>query len=173
MTNALFGALGAMSPAQGTMNNLTFGNDQYQYYETICSGSPAGAGGLRRHVGRAHPHDQFAPDRSRKSWNCASPWCWRISTSGRARAAGADWNAGDGTSRTIRFLERMECAILSSHRSRRPRGLDGGGNGETGSTDIRAVDGKLRRLKASDQTVVEAGETVIVTTPTPGGYGRE
>ena len=41
VTNCLFGAMGAMANAQGTMNNLTFGNEQYQYYETICSGSPA------------------------------------------------------------------------------------------------------------------------------------
>jgi hypothetical protein len=44
VTNCLFGALGAMAAAQGTMNNLNFGNARYQYYETICSGSPAGPG---------------------------------------------------------------------------------------------------------------------------------
>ena len=44
VTNCLFGAVGAMAAAQGTMNNLTFGNDAYQYYETICSGAPAGPG---------------------------------------------------------------------------------------------------------------------------------
>jgi 5-oxoprolinase (ATP-hydrolysing) len=44
VTDTLFGALKALAAAQGTMNNLTFGNDRYQYYETICSGSPAGPG---------------------------------------------------------------------------------------------------------------------------------
>src|SRR5690606_14467820 len=65
VTNALFAAMGALANAQGTMNNLTFGNDKYQYYETICSGSPAG----RMNDGRGfhgtsgvHPHDQLAPD---------------------------------------------------------------------------------------------------------------
>ena len=64
VTNCLFGALGAMGPSQGTMNNLIFGNDVYQYYETICSGSPAGPG-LQRHRRGPRPHDQHAPDRPR------------------------------------------------------------------------------------------------------------
>ena len=82
------------------------------------------------------------------------------------------WHAGDGTKRTIRFLERMECAILSSHRNRPPEGIDGGGDGEVGMTQVRRADGRVETLRACDQTVLEAGEAVIVTTPTPGGFGR-
>ena len=73
----------------------------------------------------------------------------------------------------IRFLEEMECAILSSHRSRPPRGLDGGGDGQAGSTEVRRLDGRIETLRACDQTVLEAGEAVIVTTPTPGGFGQD
>ena len=80
--------------------------------------------------------------------------------------------AGDGTRRTIRFLETMDCAILSSHRSRPPRGLDGGGDGEAGSTRGAPARRPLETLRACDQTVLQAGEAVIVTTPTPGGYGK-
>jgi 5-oxoprolinase (ATP-hydrolysing) len=82
------------------------------------------------------------------------------------------WNGGDGTRRSIRFLEKMDCAILSSHRSRPPQGLDGGGDGEAGRTEVRRLDGTIERLRACDQTVLEAGEAVIVTTPTPGGFGK-
>jgi 5-oxoprolinase (ATP-hydrolysing) len=82
------------------------------------------------------------------------------------------WHAGDGTRRTIRFLERMECAILSSHRNRPPEGIDGGGNGEVGRTEVRRADGTVETLRACDQTVLEAGEAVIVTTPTAGGCGQ-
>jgi 5-oxoprolinase (ATP-hydrolysing) len=82
------------------------------------------------------------------------------------------WNAGDGTRRTVRFLERMECAILSSHRNRPPQGIEGGGDGEVGSTVVRSNDGAVETLKACDQTVLDAGEAVIVTTPTSGGFGR-
>jgi 5-oxoprolinase (ATP-hydrolysing) len=66
----------------------------------------------------------------------------------------------------------MECAILSSHRFGPPRGLDGGADGKPGRTEIRRLDGSIETLKACDQTVLEAGEAVIVTTPTPGGSGR-
>lgn len=82
------------------------------------------------------------------------------------------WNAGDGTRRTIRFLETMQCAILSSHRTVPPRGVDGGGDGQVGRTEVRRKDGRIEVLKACDQTVLEAGEAVIVTTPTAGGFGR-
>jgi 5-oxoprolinase (ATP-hydrolysing) len=175
VTNAIFGAMGALANAQGTMNNLTFGNDRYQYYETICSGSPAGRmNDGRGFAGTAGVHTHMTNSRltdpeilELRFPVVLEDFHIRPGSGGRGR-----FRAGDGTQRSIRFLERMECAILSSHRSHRPRGLDGGGNGETGSTDIRSVEGKLRRLKACDQTVVEAGETVIVTTPTPGGYGE-
>lgn len=82
------------------------------------------------------------------------------------------WTAGDGTERTIRFLERMECAILSSHRNRPPRGLNGGGDGRVGVTSVRRLDGRIEILRASDQTVLEAGEAVTVVTPTAGGFGN-
>ena len=82
------------------------------------------------------------------------------------------WPAGDGTSRTIRFRERMDCAILSSHRRVPPFGLAGGAAGEVGRTLVRRGDGRVEELKGCDQTVLEAGEAVTVITPTGGGYGR-
>jgi 5-oxoprolinase (ATP-hydrolysing) len=66
----------------------------------------------------------------------------------------------------------MECAILSSHRNRPPKGLDGGGDGEVGSTKVRRQDGSIETLMACDQTVLDAGDAVILTTPTPGGFGQ-
>ena len=78
---------------------------------------------------------------------------------------------GDGTRRTIRFRQTMDCAILSSHRKHPPRGVAGGGDGEMGRTEVRRLDGTLEQLEGCDQTVLQAGEAVIVTTPTPGGYG--
>jgi len=82
------------------------------------------------------------------------------------------FDAGDGTRRTIRFLQEMECAILSSHRTRPPEGMDGGGNGQVGKTEVRRLDGKVTVLRGCDQTVLQAGEAVIVTTPTSGGFGK-
>jgi 5-oxoprolinase (ATP-hydrolysing) len=81
------------------------------------------------------------------------------------------FRGGDGTLRRIRFLERMDCAILSSHRSIRPRGLAGGGDGEVGRTEVRRLDGRVEVLPACAQTVLEPGEAVTIVTPTAGGYG--
>ncbi|TGQ63850.1 5-oxoprolinase [Mesorhizobium sp. M00.F.Ca.ET.186.01.1.1] len=175
VTNALFGAMGAMANAQGTMNNLTFGNKKYQYYETICSGSPAGhMNSGRGFAGTSGVHTHMTNSRltdpeilELRFPVMLEDFHIRDGSGGKGK-----WNAGDGTRRTIRFLENMECAILSSHRNRPPQGLDGGGDGEAGSTKVRRKDGSVEVLKASDQTVLQAGEAVIVTTPTPGAFGR-
>ncbi|CDX13282.1 5-oxoprolinase [Mesorhizobium sp. ORS 3324] len=175
VTNALFGAMGAMANAQGTMNNLTFGNRQYQYYETICSGSPAGRmNSGRGFAGTSGVHTHMTNSRltdpevlELRFPVVLEDFHIRGGSGGKGK-----WNAGDGTKRTIRFLERMECAILSSHRNRPPQGLNGGGDGEAGSTKVRRNDGSIDVLKACDQTTLDAGEAVIVITPTPGGFGK-
>src|SRR5690606_25828826 len=175
VTNAMFGAMGALANAQGTMNNLTFGNRQYQYYETICSGSPAGCcnDGTGFHgTSGVHTHMTNSRLTDPEILELRFPvlledFHIREGSGGRGR-----WNAGDGTRRTIRFLETMQCAILSSHRTVPPRGVDGGGDGQVGRTEVRRKDGRIEVLKAGDQTVLEAGEAVIVTTPTAGGFGR-
>jgi 5-oxoprolinase (ATP-hydrolysing) len=175
VTNALFGAMGAMANAQGTMNNLTFGNNTYQYYETICSGSPAGQmNSGRGFSGTAGVHTHMTNSRltdpevlELRFPVLLEDFHIRAGSGGKGR-----WSGGDGTSRTIRFLEKMECAILSSHRNRPPQGLEGGGDGEIGSTEIRRSDGTIDVLQACDQTVLQPGDAVIVTTPTPGGFGK-
>jgi 5-oxoprolinase (ATP-hydrolysing) len=82
------------------------------------------------------------------------------------------WSAGDGISRTIRFLEPMQCTILSGHRRVRPFGLAGGEAGEVGRNSVRRKDGRVEQLKACDSTSVDAGEAVTIQTPTAGGYGK-
>jgi 5-oxoprolinase (ATP-hydrolysing) len=81
------------------------------------------------------------------------------------------WTSGDGTERVIRFLEPMDCAILSGYRRVRPFGLDGGETGETGENLVRRRDGRVERLQGCDQARLEAGDAIIVKTPTGGGYG--
>ncbi len=175
VTNALFGAMGALANAQGTMNNLTFGNNKYQYYETICSGSPAG----RMNSGRGfngtsgvHTHMTNSRLTDPEILELRFPVLLEDFHIREGSGGKGKWRAGDGTRRTIRFLQKMECAILSSHRSHAPRGVNGGGDGQTGRTEIRRVDGTLETLKACDQTMLDAGEAVIVTTPTSGGFER-
>jgi 5-oxoprolinase (ATP-hydrolysing) len=175
VTNAIFGALRAIANSQGTMNNLTFGNNEYQYYETICSGSPAG----RMNDGRGfagtsgvHVHMTNSRLTDPEILEMRFPvmlenFALRPGSGGKGAHA-----AGDGTTRTLRFLEKMDCAILSSHRSLTPKGIAGGGSGEPGSTKVRRLDGRVEVLRACDQTILEAGEAVTVITPTAGGYGR-
>jgi len=176
VTNALFAAMGALANAQGTMNNLTFGNETYQYYETICSGSPAG----RMNNGRGfhgtsgvHTHMTNSRLTDPEILELRFPVLLEDFHIRGGSGGKGKWNSGDGTRRTIRFLEKMECAILSSHRATAPRGIDGGGDGQLGRTEVRRRDGRIEVLKGCDQTVIEAGEAVIVTTPTAGGFGKE
>ncbi len=174
VTNALFGALGALAAAQGTMNNLTFGNARYQYYETICSGSPAGVSndgqgfdgtdGVHCHMTNSRLTD---PEVLEMRFPVVlEDFHIRTGSGGRGR-----WRSGAGTERRIRFRERMDLAILSSHRKLQPPGLAGGDPGERGTTHVRRADGRLEELAGCDQTVLEPGEAVIVRTPTGGGYG--
>jgi 5-oxoprolinase (ATP-hydrolysing) len=169
VTNCLFGAMQAMGASQGTMNNLTFGNDEYQYYETICSGSPAGPGyagtdGVHVHMTNSRLTD---PEILETRFPVVlEDFHIRTGSGGKGK-----WPAGDGTSRTIRFRRSMECAILASHRRVRPFGIAGGEPGELGRTYVRRLDGRIDELKGCDQTVLEAGEAVTVVTPTGGGYG--
>lgn len=170
VTNTLFGALQAMSCSQGTMNNLTFGNDQYQYYETICSGSPAGPGfngtsGVHVHMTNSRLTD---PEILETRFPVVlEDFHIRAGSGGKG-----EWTAGDGTSRTIRFLKTMDCAILASHRKVRPFGVKGGEPGQLGKTLVRRLSGEIEELKPSDQTLLQAGEAVTVITPTAGGYGK-
>jgi 5-oxoprolinase (ATP-hydrolysing) len=175
VTDAIFGAMGALANAQGTMNNLTYGNETYQYYETICSGSPAG----RMNDGRGfdgtsgvHTHMTNSRLTDPEVLELRFPVLLEDFHIRQGSGGVGRWCAGDGTIRTIRFLETMECAILSSHRAHPPRGLHGGADGEVGSTKVRRKDGSVDVLRACDQTVLQAGDAVVVITPTGGGLGR-
>jgi 5-oxoprolinase (ATP-hydrolysing) len=169
VTNCLFAALDAMGPSQGTMNNLTFGNARVQYYETICSGSPAGPGfdgtsGVHVHMTNTRLTD---PEILELRYPVVlEEFAIRRGSGGKGK-----WSAGDGTYRRIRFLERMDCAILAGFRKVRPYGLAGGQAGQLGENLVRRTSGEIERLDGCAQTVLEAGEAVIIVTPTGGGYG--
>ena len=170
VTNCLFGALGAMAAAQGTMNNLNFGNARYQYYETICSGSPAGPGFPGTDAVHTHMTNTRLTDPEILEFRypvLLEDFHIRKGSGGRG-----EWNAGDGIRRTIRFLEKMECTILSGHRRVAPFGLAGGGDGHVGENAVRRSGGAVEKLQGCDATVIDAGEAVIIQTPTAGGYGK-
>src|SRR5580692_8443147 len=170
VTNCLFGALGAMAAAQGTMNNLNFGNARYQYYETICSGSPAGPAFPGTDAVHTHMTNTRLTDPEVLEFRypvLLEDFHIRKGSGGRGR-----WSAGDGVVRTIRFLEKMECTILSGHRRVPPFGLGGGDDGQVGENCVRRIDGRVERLDGCDATIIDAGEAIIIQTPTAGGYGK-
>ena len=169
VTDTLFGALGALAAAQGTMNNLNFGNAKYQYYETICSGSPAGPGFPGTDAVHTHMTNTRLTDPEVLEFRypvLLEDFHIRANSGGKGH-----WNAGDGVRRTIRFLERMDCTILSGHRHIAPFGLAGGGAGEVGANSLRRKDGNVQKLQGCDAIVVDDGEAIIIQTPTAGGYG--
>jgi 5-oxoprolinase (ATP-hydrolysing) len=170
VTNCLFGALDAMAAAQGTMNNLNFGNARYQYYETICSGSPAGPGFPGTDAVHTHMTNTRLTDPEILEFRypvLLEDFHIRKGSGGRGR-----WNAGAGIIRTIRFLEKMECTILSGHRRVPPFGLTGGEDGHVGENSVRRKDGRMERLAGCAATIIDAGEAIIIQTPTAGGYGK-
>ncbi len=170
VTNCLFGALGAMAAAQGTMNNLNFGNARYQYYETICSGSPAGPGFPGTDAVHTHMTNTRLTDPEILEFRypvLLEDFHIRKDSGGRG-----EWNAGDGIRRTIRFLEKMECTILSGHRRVPPFGLAGGGDGQVGENWVRRNGRPHGEAQRRDATVIDAGEAIIIQTPTAGGYGK-
>jgi 5-oxoprolinase (ATP-hydrolysing) len=169
VTNCLFGALGALAAAQGTMNNLNFGNEKYQYYETICSGSPAGPGFPGTDAVQTHMTNTRLTDPEVLEFRypvVLEDFHIRADSGGRGR-----WNAGDGVTRAIRFLQPMECTILSGHRRVPPFGLAGGEPGQVGENWVRRQDGTREKLQGCDATIIDTGEAIVIQTPTAGGYG--
>ena len=151
IVNCLYGALGRLGSAQGTMNNLTFGNQRAQYYETICSGAPAGPGFDGAAAVQTHMTNSRLTDP--EVLELRYPVLLERFEIRRGSGGKGKWRAGDGTLRVIRFLERMECAILSGFRRMRPFGTNGGEPGEAGANSVRRKDGRmesLEGLRASD-----------------------
>ncbi|ABG42314.1 5-oxoprolinase (ATP-hydrolyzing) [Paraglaciecola sp. T6c] len=168
-TNALFGALGTLGMSQGTMNNLTFGNAKYQYYETICSGAPAVPG----FDGAAAVHTHMTNSRLTDPEILESRYPVLLDKFIVRRGSGGkgQWDAGDGIERRIRFLAQMQCAILSGHREVPLAGVNGGDSGELGHNWIERNGQKWLDLTGNGETQVQVNDVVVIQTPTGGGFG--
>ncbi len=169
VVNCLYGALGLLGSAQGTMNNLSFGNASVQYYETICSGAPAGPGFDGAAAVQTHMTNSRLTDP--EVLELRYPVLLERFEILRGSGGIGKWHAGDGTLRVIRFLEKMDCAVLSGFRRARPFGADGGEPGRSGKNRVRRRDGSIETLGGSAQTVLEPGDAIIIKTPTGGGFG--
>ncbi len=170
ITDALFGALGVMAAAQGTMNNFTFGNDSYQYYETICGGS--GAGAAFDGCDAVHTHMTNARLTDPEVLELRFPVLLESFAIRRGSGARGAHRGGDGTVRRMRFLEAMTATLLSSHRTVPPFGLEGGGNGEVGRQWVERTDGTREDLPGRVSVPMTPGDVFVIATPSGGGYGK-
>ncbi len=169
VTNALFGALGALAAGQGTMNNLTFGNGQYQYYETICGGAGASPRAPGADAVQTHMTNSRLTDPEVLEWR----YPVRLDAFGiRAGSGGAGTHrGGHGTVRRLTFLEPMTVSLLSGHRAVPNFGLGGGAPGALGVNRVVRAGGGTETLQGVDQVQMGPGDTLIIETPGGGGYG--
>ncbi|MFN9637475.1 MAG: hydantoinase B/oxoprolinase family protein [Synechococcaceae cyanobacterium] len=174
VANALFGALGVMAAAQGTMNNLSVGDTHRQYYETICGGTGAGvlpdgrvfdgADALQSHMTNSRLTDPEVlearfPVRLER-------FALRRGSGGAGRGRG-----GDGVVRELRFLAPMTAAIVSGSRRVPPFGLAGGAAGQVGRNRLARDGGGWEELPGCAELAVEPGDRLRIETPGGGGYG--
>ncbi|ORT55113.1 hydantoinase B/oxoprolinase family protein [Streptomyces sp. CB03238] len=169
VTGALYAALGAQAEGSGTMNNVTFGNDRVQYYETVASGSGAGDGFDGADAVQTHMTNSRLTDPEILEWRHpvrVDAFAVRDGSGGRGR-----WRGGDGVVRRIRFLEPMTVALLTGHRRIPPYGMAGGAPGALGENAVERADGTVQRLGGVDVVDVGPGDVLVVMTPGGGGYG--
>ncbi|MCF2145211.1 hydantoinase B/oxoprolinase family protein [Desmonostoc muscorum LEGE 12446] len=169
IVDALYGALGVMAASQGTMNNFTFGNERYQYYETICGGSGAGidfngTDGVHSHMTNSRLTD---PEVLETRYPVLlESFSLRVDSGGKGQYSG-----GNGVVRRIRFLEPMTANILSGHRLVPPFGLNGGEVGKVGRNWIQRQNGSEESLDSTGTVEMNVGDVFVIETPGGGGFG--
>jgi 5-oxoprolinase (ATP-hydrolysing) len=169
ITNALYGALGVMAASQCTMNNFTFGNARYQYYETISGGSGAGEGFDGTSVVQTHMTNSRLTDPEVLEFRFPvrlESYAIRTCSGGAGK-----WRGGDGGVRRIRFLEAMTASILSNGRRHGAFGLAGGGPGQVGVNQVVRGNGKVEALDHIGSAEMQPGDIFEVHTPGGGGFG--
>ncbi|AJE98108.1 hydantoinase B/oxoprolinase family protein [Pandoraea apista] len=169
ITNALYGALGRVASSQGTMNNFTFGNETYQYYETIAGGSGAGDGFHGADAVQTHMTNSRLTDPEVLEWRYPvrlESHRIRVGSGGAGR-----WHGGNGAVRRIRFLTPMTASILSNNRVHAPFGAQGGAVGALGANYVERVDGSREALAHIGRTQMQPGDIFVVETPGGGGFG--
>jgi len=169
IVDALYGALGLQAASQGTMNNFTFGNERYQYYETIAGGAGAGpdydgASGMQTHMTNSRLTDPEVLEN--RFPVLLREFSLRAGSGGRGRHRG-----GDGLVRRIEFREPMTAAILANHRRVAPFGLAGGEPGQPGVNRRIRADGRSEALAATVELDVLEADQVEIATPGGGGFG--
>ncbi len=169
ITNALYGALGVMASAQGTMNNFTFGNSTYQYYETLAGGSGAGDGFDGTSVVQTHMTNSRLTDPEVLELRFPVQ-LESYAISPNSGGAGR-WRGGNGAVRRIKFLQTMTASILSNNRIYPPCGMAGGQAGALGRNWVQRKDGSVEVIAHVGSATMQPGDVFVIETPGGGGYG--
>jgi len=168
IVDTLFGALGVAAAAQGTMNNFIWGNDDHQYYETICGG----AGATRNAPGcdaiHTHMTNSRLTDPEVLEWRF--PVQLEVFRVREGSGGGGTHRGGNGVVRRMLFNEAMQVNVLSGHRIVAPYGLDNGGAGQVGKNRVIRADGTVTEFGAVLQTTVASGDRFEIETPGGGGW---
>jgi 5-oxoprolinase (ATP-hydrolysing) len=169
ITNALYGALGAMAAGQCTMNNFTFGNARYQYYETISGGSGAGPGFDGTSVVQTHMTNSRLTDPEVLEFRFPV----RLESYAIRQGSGGagQYKGGNGGTRRVRFLEAMTASILSNGRVHGAFGMNGGAAGQPGSNHVVRANGATEILNHIGSAEMQPGDVFVIETPGGGGYG--
>ncbi len=169
-TNCLYGALGVLAGAYGTMTNFTFGNDEYQYYETISGGSGAGPTFDGTSVVQCHMTNSRLTDPEVLEFRYpvrVDSHTIKLGTGGKGK-----FHGGDGADRRIRFLEPMTAAILGNNRVNRPHGMAGGEPGATAKNWVERVDGSREDYGHICEVSMNKDDVFVIQTPGGGGFGQ-
>jgi 5-oxoprolinase (ATP-hydrolysing) len=169
ITNALYGALGLMAASQCTMNNFTFGNTRYQYYETVSGGSGAGEGFNGTSVVQTHMTNSRLTDP--EVFEFRFPVLLESYEIRQGSGGAGRWTGGNGGVRRVRFLEPMTASILSNGRVHGAFGMAGGQPGQVGLNRVIRADGRVEVLAHIGQAEMQAGDVFEITTPGGGGFG--
>ena len=169
VVDCLMAALSVMAASQGTMNNLTFGDDSRQYYETICGGAGAGPGFAGASAVQTHMTNSRLTDPEVLEWRF--PVLVDGFTIRRHSGGTGQWSGGDGVIRRLKFQEPMTAAILSNRRRIQPFGLNGGGDAKPGANRVERADGRIETLPGTAQIQVQPGDVLVIETPGGGGFG--
>ncbi len=169
IVDTLFGALGVVGAAQGTMNNFIWGNDEHQYYETICGGAGATAQADGCSAVHTHMTNSRLTDPEVLEWRY--PVVLETFHIREGSGGSGTHHGGDGVVRRLRFEEAMEVNVLSGHRLVAPYGAAGGAAGAVGHNRKISAHGETTEFTASAQTTVEPGDRFEIETPGGGGFG--
>ncbi len=169
IVDTIFGALGVMGEAQGTMNNFIWGNQTHQYYETICGGAGATANAAGCDAVHTHMTNSRLTDPEVLEWRFPvqlQDFYIREGSGGEAANRG-----GDGVVRKVLFHEAMTANIIAGHRVVAPYGMNGGGSGTTGKNYVLRESGERVDLGNKGQVELKSGDVFCIETPGGGGFG--